>query len=68
MNLRKFLHAPDFPGLKCWVSRGEFAYEIQTTNIQHKMKAIRGEFQSNGVPKLTFFKEADIKIFVIVKV
>jgi hypothetical protein len=40
---------------------------MQTTHIQNKMKGISGERQSNGVPKMTFSKEADIQIIIVVK-
>ena len=67
IHLRKFLLAPGILEFKYWVSRGESAYQIQTTNVQHKMEAIRGERQSSGVWKMTFSKEADIQIIIVVK-
>ena len=67
IHLSKIQLAPDFLGFKYCLSRWESAYQIHTTDIQNKMKEIRGELDSNGVSNLTFSKEVNIKIITVLK-
>jgi hypothetical protein len=64
----KFYLLPIFlGGFKYCLSRWESAYQIQTKNIQNKIKEISGELDSNGVSKLTFSEKANNKIIIVLK-